>query len=61
MVLLTPCVVPKGGFLFTMIVLLGGFLLPSTRVPGVCPVGRMVLDEIDTCIGFINYKEPHDR
>ena len=27
----------------------GGFLLPSSRVPGMCP-GGMVLDEIDTCI-----------
>ena len=27
----------------------GGVLLPSSRVPGVCP-GGMVLDEIDTCI-----------
>ena len=27
----------------------GVFLLPSSRVPGVCP-GGMVMDEIDTCI-----------
>ena len=34
-----------------MIVPGGGFLLPSSRVPGVCPGGRgMVLGEIDTCI-----------
>ena len=32
-----------------MIVPEGGFLLPSSRVPGVCP-GGMVLDEIDTWI-----------
>ena len=32
-----------------MIVPGGGFLLPSSRVPGVCP-GGVVLDEIDTCI-----------
>ena len=35
-----------------MIVPGGGFLLPSSRVPGVC-LGRgegMVLDETDTCI-----------
>ena len=28
----------------------GGFLLPSSRVPGVCSGGGMVLGEIDTCI-----------
>ena len=27
--------VPSGGFLYTMIVLGAGFLLPSSRVPGV--------------------------
>ena len=43
-------IVPRGGFLYTMIVLGGGFLLPSSRVPGVCPGVGMVLDEIDTCI-----------
>ena len=45
--LLTPCSVPRGGFLYTMIV--PGGLLPLSRVPGVCP-GGMGLDEIDTCI-----------
>ena len=35
--LLTPCFVPRGGFLYTMIVL--GYNLPSSRVPGVCPGG----------------------
>ena len=40
---LTPCFVPRGGLLYTMIV--RGGLLPSSRVPG-----GMVLDEIDTCI-----------
>ena len=34
----------------SMFVLGGGFLLPSTRVPGVCPGRGIVLDEIDTCI-----------
>ena len=48
--LLTPCFVPGEGFLYTIIVPGGGFLLPSSRVPGVCPGGGMVLDEIDTCI-----------
>ena len=50
--LLTPCSVPRGGFLYTMIVPGGGFLLPSSRVPRVCPGegGGMVLDEIDICI-----------
>ena len=47
--LLTPCSVTRGGFLYTMIVPGGGFLLPSSRVPGVCPGGG---DEIDTCISF---------
>ena len=36
-------------FSYTMIGPGGGFLLPSSRVPGVCP-GGMVMDEIDTCI-----------
>ena len=44
--LLTPYFVPGEGFLYTIIVPGGGFLLPSSRVPG----GGMVLDEIDTCI-----------
>ena len=43
---MTPFSVPRGGFLYTMIVPGGGFLLPSSRVPG----GGMVMDEIDTCI-----------
>ena len=47
--LLTPCFVPREGLLYIMIVPRGGFLLPLSRVPGVCP-GGMVLDEIDTCI-----------
>ena len=42
---MTPCSVPRGGFLYKMIVLGGGFLLPSCRVPG-----GMVMDETDTCI-----------
>ena len=47
--LLTPYSVPGGG-LCTMIVSGGGFLLPSSCVPGVCPGEGMVMDEIDTCI-----------
>ena len=47
--LLTLCSVPRGRFLYTLIVSGGEFLLPSSRVPGVC-LGRMVMDEIDTCI-----------
>ena len=48
--LLTPCFVPRGGILYTMVVPGGGrFLLPLSRLPGVCP-GGMVLDEVDTCI-----------
>ena len=31
--------VPRGWFLYTMIVPRGGFLLPSSRVLGVCPGG----------------------
>ena len=31
---MTPCSVPRGGFLYTMIVPGGGFLLPLSRVPG---------------------------
>ena len=46
---MTPFSVPRGGLLYTMIVLGGGFLLPSSRVLGVCP-GGMDMDEIDTCI-----------
>ena len=46
--LLSPC--PEGRGFVQMIVPGGGFLPPSSRVPGVCPRGRMVLDEIDTCI-----------
>ena len=38
--LLTPCFVPRRGFLYTMIVPGGGFLLPSSCVLGVCPRGR---------------------
>ena len=49
---LTPCSVPRGGFLYTMIVTKAGFLLPSTRVPLVCR-GGLVLDEIDTCISSV--------
>ena len=43
---MTPCIVPRGGLLYRMIVPGGRFLLPSSRVPG----GGMVMDEIDTCI-----------
>ena len=50
--LLTPCFVPGEGFLYTIIVPGGGFLLPSSRALEVCPGGGMVLDEIDTCIIF---------
>ena len=46
---LTPCSVPRGGFLYTMIVLGGRVFAPFKSCPGVCP-GGMVLDEIDTCI-----------
>ena len=39
--------------LYKMIVSGGGFLLPSSRVPG---VGAMVMDEIDTCINETFFK-----
>ena len=37
--LLIHCSVPRGGFLYTVIVPGRGFLLPSSRVQGVCPRG----------------------
>ena len=46
---MTPCFVPRGGVLYTMIVLGERFLPPSSRTPGVCP-GGVVMDEIDACI-----------
>ena len=55
---LTPCFVPWGGVLYTVIVLGGGFLPPSSRVLGVCPGGGEVMDEIDTCISTINISLP---
>ena len=53
--LLTPCSIPRGGFLYTMIIPGGGFLLPSSGVPGVCPWRGMVMDEIDTYIAGLKY------
>ena len=50
MELLTPFSVPRGGFLYTMVVPWGESLLPSSRVPGVCHGEGMVIDETDTCI-----------
>ena len=55
---MTPCSVPGGGFLYTIIVPGGGFLLPSSRVPQVCPGEGMVLDEIDTCIRMVENIPP---
>ena len=59
--LLTPCSVPRGGFLYTMIALRGEFLLSSSRVcVCVCVCwgggrgGGMVMDEIDTCIRMMS-------
>ena len=52
MVLLSPCSVPRGGFLYTMIVPGGGALFTSSHV-----LGGMVMDEIDTCINSkLNFK-----
>ena len=48
--ILTPCFIPRGGFLYTIIVPGGGFLPPLGCVPRVFPGGGMVLDEIDICI-----------
>ena len=42
--LLTPCTVPRGGFLYRMIVPVGGFC------PGGVCLGGIVMDKIDTCI-----------
>ena len=43
--------VGEEGFCSLQVVSRGrGFLLPSSRVPGVCPGRGMVMDEIDTCI-----------
>ena len=46
---LIPCFVLRDGFLYTVIVPGEGFPHLS-RVPGVCPGGGGVLDEIDSCI-----------
>ena len=47
--ILTAFSVFRGEVLYTMIVLGGGFFLPSSRVPGGGERG-VVMDEIDTCI-----------
>ena len=47
--LLAPCFVPEGRVFVHNDCPGGGYLLPSSHVPGVCP-GGMVMDEIDTCI-----------
>ena len=58
----TLCFVPRGGFLYTVIFLGEGFLLPSSCVPGVCPGGRGGgLDEIDTCISHRHGKSDMAR
>ena len=41
--LLTPCFVPRGGVLYTMIVSGEGLLPPESRVLGVCPGGMKFL------------------
>ena len=47
--LLTPCFVPRGGILYTVIVPGEGFCSLQVVSWGFVP-GGMVLDEIDTCI-----------
>ena len=47
--LLIPCSLPKGGFLYTMIILEGVGVVPFKSCPG-----GMVLDEIDTCRSVSN-------
>ena len=42
---MTPCIVPRGGFLYRMIVQGGKVFAPFKSCPG-----GMVMDEIDTCI-----------
>ena len=63
--LLTPCVVPMGAFLYTMVFPGEEYLLPSSRVPGVCPGGGGggvgELDEIDTCISHRHGKSDMAR
>ena len=63
--LLTPCFVPGEGFLYTIIVPGGGFLLPSSRVPGVCPGGgwfwMKLIPALETefnALRFISYTIP---
>ena len=49
--LFTPCFVPRGGFLYTVVVRGGKVLPSSSRVLGVClGGGGVVLDETDSCI-----------
>ena len=47
--LLTPCSVPRGVFLYTMIVPGEGFCSLQVLYQGFVP-GEVVMDEIDTCI-----------
>ena len=54
--LLTPCIVPRGGFLYRMIVP-GRVFAPFRSCPGGGGGGRMVTDETDTCIS-INCSNP---
>ena len=49
--LLTPCSVPRGAFLYTMIVLGEGFCSLQVVYQGFVPGGGgVIMDEIDTCI-----------
>ena len=45
-----PCFVPKGGLLYTLIVVGGEFCSLPVLSQGFVPMRGMVLDEIDTCI-----------
>ena len=48
--LLTPCIVPRGGFLYRMIVPGEGFCSLQVVSLGFVQGGGMGMDEIDTCI-----------
>ena len=50
--LLTPCSVPRGGFLYKIIVPGGRVFAPFKSYPG-----GMVMDEIDTCINSFDTEQ----
>ena len=58
--LLTPCLVPRGGILYAMIVL-GGFCRLRVVSQGFVPEVGMVLDEIDSCINGLQNGSDQSR